>query len=113
MVAPMEPAVGYDFDGWYTKTNNKLTHHTSSVGGKNYAYVILTPGSDHYSSSSFVAKYSLKEFTLSTHTRAEILGTTATGTISPSYPDGTTVEYGKNILFNAKPALEPRSKFSK
>lgn len=113
MVAPMEPAVGYDFDGWYTKTNNKLTHHTSSVGGKNYAYVILTPGSDYYSSSSFVAKYSAKEYTLSTHTRAEILGTTATGTISPSYPDGTTVEYGKSISFNAKPALEPRSKFSK
>ncbi len=109
LVAPIDPAVGYEFDGWYTGSGTKLTHHVLS----GCAYVTLTPGEDAYSSNTFVAKYSLKEFTLSTHTRAEILGTTATGTISPSYPDGTTVEYGKSISFTAKPALEPRSKFSK
>lgn len=109
LVAPIDPAVGYEFDGWYTGSGTKLTHHVLS----GCAYVTLTPGEDSYSSNTFVAKYSLKEFTLSTHTRAEILGTTASGTITPSYPDGTTVEYGKSISFNAKPALEPRSKFSK
>lgn len=109
LVAPIDPAVGYEFDGWYTGSGTKLTNHVLS----GCAYVTLTPGEDSYSSNTFVAKYSLKEFTLSTHTRAEILGTTATGTILPSYPDGTAVEYGKSISFNATPALNPRSKFSK
>ena len=109
LVAPVDPATGYEFDGWYTGSGIKIQHYVSS----GLAYVMLTPGDAQYSFSSFVAKYSLKEYTLATHVRAETLGTTATGTISPSYPDGTTVTYGQKIIFDATPALTPRSKFSK
>lgn len=62
-VTPLAPADGYEFTGWYLAgTNTKITHR--EVNG--CAVVEMTPSTTYYNQSAFEARYTTKEYTLTT-----------------------------------------------